>query len=552
MQPELPESYYLDNVVTLFAHVESLYADILDEQHLDFLQSFSVLPSDAQKLYIRLLNRSHHLFRLSKLNYPEIDSMSNAIAQLNSSGFVQVNPEITHGELIALYTKAELLALHPNRRELSKLKRSALDTVLLEQDENIFFSNLGKNDSLIQVEQKECYTLCQMLFFGNLNQSMTDFVLRDLGLNRYENYHIDTENRPYSSTLDIEQHWLIHQLQLLLQNSDMGDIESLQNYFKAIPTNIRSDSALFRKGERIKYEIARQVERLNQLPLALTLYRRCTLPPSRERIARILHQQNQIEDAVALCQTIIEKPVSEDESQFAREFGLRLLRQHKIQDQALFESLGPDHNPAIFDLELSRQDSVEIAVADYYLAQNREAQCYYLENSLFTGVLGLLIWDAIFAPVEGAFYNPFQHRPNDYYAHDFKQKRSVEFERIWSSISSNADIQHRVTKYWSDKFGIMNPLVNWQMLNPEILKLALDRIDYSHWIIIFERILLDLRNNRSGFPDLVLFPATGGYQLVEVKGPGDSLQKNQRRWMQYFSEHGIPHAVVRVRWVNQT
>lgn len=552
MQPELPESYYLDNVITLFAHVESLYTDILDEQHLDFLQAFATLPLDAQRLYIRLLNRNHHLFRLSKLNYPEIDSISNAIAQLNSRGFVQVDPEITHGELVALYSKAELLALHPNRRELSKLKRSALDTALLEQDENTFYSNLEKNESLIQVAQKEYYTLSQMLFFGNLNQSMTDFVLRDLGLNRYENYHIDTENRPYSSTLDIEQHWLLHQLQLLLQGSDMGDIESLQNYFNAIPTNFRSDSSLFRKGERIKYEIARQVERLDKLPLALTLYRQCTLPPSRERIARILHQQNQIEDAVELCQIIIEKPISEDESQFARGFGLRLLRQHKILDRALFESLGPDHNPETFDLELSRQDSVELAVADYYLAQNRETQCYYVENSLFTGVLGLLIWDAIFAPVEGAFYNPFQHRPNDYYAHDFNQKRSVEFERIWSSITSNSDIRHRVTKYWSEKFGIMNPLVNWQMLNSEIIELALDRIDYSHWMVIFERILLDLRNNRSGFPDLVLFPATGGYQLVEVKGPGDSLQKNQRRWMQYFSEHGVPHAVARVRWVNET
>ena len=64
MQPDLPESYYLDNVITLFAHVESLYADILDEQLLDFLQSFATLPVDAQKLYIRLLNRNHHLFHL--------------------------------------------------------------------------------------------------------------------------------------------------------------------------------------------------------------------------------------------------------------------------------------------------------------------------------------------------------------------------------------------------------------------------------------------------------------------------------------------------------
>jgi len=83
-----------------------------------------------------------------------------------------------------------------------------------------------------------------------------------------------------------------------------------------------------------------------------------------------------------------------------------------------------------------------------------------------------------------------------------------------------------------------------------LLQLALERIEYRHWRVIFDRILLDLRNNRAGFPDLIYFPATGGYCLVEVKGPGDSLQKNQQRWMQYFSGHGIPHQLAKVAWRN--
>jgi len=69
MQPDLPEDYYLDNVIILFKHVESLYADILEVEHLNFLQQFACLPVNAKKLYIRLLNRTHQLFRLSKLDY---------------------------------------------------------------------------------------------------------------------------------------------------------------------------------------------------------------------------------------------------------------------------------------------------------------------------------------------------------------------------------------------------------------------------------------------------------------------------------------------------
>ncbi|WP_444679438.1 VRR-NUC domain-containing protein [Halomonas sp. E19] len=35
---------------------------------------------------------------------------------------------------------------------------------------------------------------------------------------------------------------------------------------------------------------------------------------------------------------------------------------------------------------------------------------------------------------------------------------------------------------------------------------------------------------------------------MEVKGPGDRLQDNQRRWLAHFHAHGIPVAVCQVVW----
>jgi len=534
MQPDLPENYYLDNVIILFEHVESLYADILEVEHLNFLRQFACLPVNAKKLYIRLLNRTHQLFRLSKLDYPGISKMKQAIKSLEENRFLQVNPTIEHQDLIALFNKSELLALHPDAAGLRKLSRSELDTILLEQAQPGFIELLTQSDSILQVQQKDSYSLCQMLFFGNLNQSMTDFVLRDLGLNQYENYPIDIDNRPYTSSLEIQRHWLLHELDTQLYLCDPADTTTLQGFFKAVPEDIDPASPLFRKGEHIKYEVARQFERLQDIALALELYRQCSLPPSRERITRILHKQGQTAEALKHCQVIIEQPRNE--------------QRHKIENQPLFNSSSPVAKPGKFKLELKQQDSVELAVVDYFVAEQKGNQCFYLENSLFNGVLGLLIWDAVFAPIAGAFYNPFQYRPADFYTHDFLQKRAALLDRIWSSISTNEDIWNRVSNCWRDKFGRMNPLVNWQVLDLDIIELALQRIPYPHWIKIFERILLDLRNNRAGFPDLVLFPAAGGYDLVEVKGPGDSLQKNQQRWMFYFTEQGIPHSVAWVRW----
>ena len=159
--------------------------------------------------------------------------------------------------------------------------------------------------------------------------------------------------------------------------------------------------------------------------------------------------------------------------------------------------------------------------------------------------------DRLFAPVSAAFFNPFQHRPSDFYAPEFRQRRRKLFDRTWEGIASNADMLRIVRRRWRQKQGLMNPLVNWQALELETIELALERIDHEHWRVIFDRILADLRNNRAGFPDLIHFPAAGGYCLIEVKGPGDSLQKNQQRWMQYFAAQAIPHQLVRVTWKNR-
>ncbi len=545
---ELPEGYYLDNVVALFEHVESLYEDILPPPHLTFLRDFALLGSDAKKLYIRMLNRSHYLFRTSKLNYPEIGSIREALDELESHDFLEVNPDIERRELIALFSKNELLARLAEPASARKLKRSALDTLVLERVDEHFYRSLARCESTIRILQKDSYELCQMLFFGNLNQSMTDFVLRDLGLHQYEKTTIDTCNRPFASTLEIDNTWRHHQLETLLDATDPTDVNTLQSCFDAVPECSGIDSPLYRKGERLKCRIARQCERLGNLDLALNLYHRCRLPPSRERIARVLNRQGQIDAALQTCESIIDKPLGEEESQFANAFGKLLIKRHKVSRQSRFDRCFDTHEPQQFDLVVQRQDNVEAAVVDYYLALDSGNQCYFLENSLFNGVLGLLIWDAVFAPISGAFYNPFQYRPADFYSAEFQPKRAAIFTRIWSSVTDNETIWQRVSECWRAKVGLMNPLVNWNSLSLEIIELALQRIEYSHWISCFERILLDLRTNRAGFPDLVLFPAAGGYLLVEVKGPGDSLQKNQRRWMDYFALHDIPHAVARVRW----
>jgi hypothetical protein len=106
-------------------------------------------------------------------------------------------------------------------------------------------------------------------------------------------------------------------------------------------------------------------------------------------------------------------------------------------------------------------------------------------------------------------------------------------------------------RLYEEKSGIANNLVNWKHFTRAQLETCLKRIDRNHLVWIFDRLSRDLRENRTGFPDLVLFPdeiSGGGYELVEVKGPGDALQKNQKRWLLYFQFHDIPVRVLNVAW----
>ncbi|MGE4408149.1 VRR-NUC domain-containing protein, partial [Pseudomonas sp.] len=82
-----------------------------------------------------------------------------------------------------------------------------------------------------------------------------------------------------------------------------------------------------------------------------------------------------------------------------------------------------------------------------------------------------------------------------------------------------------------------------------LLQRALDCLPAAHLKLMFQRILADVCGNRSGLPDLIQFwPDERRYRMIEVKGPGDRLQDNQKRWLDYAHRHGLPIAVCYVQW----
>ncbi|SHE59455.1 VRR-NUC domain-containing protein [Microbulbifer donghaiensis] len=556
---ELAPDYYLSNFRALVDFVVARYEGLLSDRERRFYHDFRALELNSQRLYVRLLSRKGvpssrgALFRLGKLNYVEIENLPLAAEQLVTADLLQRDPALALEEMLPLFSKAELQACSPVPLPKA-LKRPALELALLElHDEAPALRNaLAAGETLLAVQAAEHFETFKLCFFGNLNQDLTDYVLRDLGMYRYENYPLDRKNLPFQSRAQIDRHLRYYDCLELLDGALEAGPEEILALAEQLPEVSDGDATLHRRLDRLRLTLARQLERLEALDAADRLYRACARPPARERRARIAVTRGDIDTGLALCGEILAAPHNEAEQVFAESFGYRTAKKAKqLGGWQPPERCKPPTETVVLP---PAPDRVELLAAAYLELGSPSAepdpfphQCFYVENTLFNGVLGLYVWDILFSPVPGAFFNPFQVAPSDFRTGDFFLQRRVAFEQRLAEL----DVEHlarRVWRHYRQKYGVANPLVAWEALPEPLLQLALERIPADHWHRLFRRLLSDIGHHRNGLPDLILFPSSGGYELVEVKGPGDRLQQNQQRWLAYFARHQIPHRVLHVEW----
>jgi hypothetical protein len=538
---QLPDGYYLDNFNTLIEFVTEHYWPLLSDEEQDFYHRYHALDTQAKRLYVRLLSRSKSLFRQRKLKYVEIDDMTNAVEQLETQQLVAVDPQLAIDDLLPLFTRADLL--HAIKSGNRSARRPQLEEAIKTLPQAL--ADLRRDEPIVAVLEQASFTVYRLLFFGNLYQDLTAFVLRDLGLHRYEPYRIDTQTLPFASREQLDRHLHYYACHELFDEASAAGPDALIALHAQIPHADANDHELLRRTEKLAIAIARQLERESANDEALEIYLRVKRAPARERATRLLAKKGDNATALTYCEQMISSPSCSEELQFATQFGRRLAK--KLTQR--WNGPPPAQEPQNSTITLpATQQPVEIAAAAHF---QHTGQCFYVENTLITGVLGLCIWDIIFAPIKGAFYHPFHNAPADFTDPGFRTTRQALLTRRFAELNKDK-LASYVTDNWHAKKGIANPLVNWRYLNAELLELALERIGLSDWLSCFDYLLADLRNHRNGLPDLIYFPDDGGYQLIEIKGPGDRLQNNQRRWMAHFHTQGIDHCVVNVQWAPDT
>ena len=538
--------YYLDNFQRVLDWLALRYHDLLIEDERRFIDRFPRLPQASRALLVRMAMRKGDLFRSGKLRYAEIGCPDAAAEPLLAEGWLQHDPPLDIAQLFGLLKKmeiVELFALSGNARQIAKTELQS--TLVTKYPEARVMSDWHAGTWPEYIYHFAIGPLCErlrLMFFGNLHQTWSEFVLADLGIYRYEQVELAPSSRGFLQRRDIDDYLHLHRCR---ERFDQGDY--LDDILPDIPVESFSNPWLEARRNKLLFVIAQQYERCGELQSALDLYRRCAHPGARLRAIRTLERNEAFEEAFALAEEAQANPESEAEQQalprmlprLRRRLGLSALQKDKVQAVERIDLTLPFPSVPM---------AVEIAAA-HHLTQD-DAPVLYVENALINSLFGLLCWPAIFAALPGAFFHPFHAGPADLHATDFRHRRAAQFDACFSLLESDAYRQVILDTY-REKHGIVSYFVHWDTLDDALLQLALTCLPAAHLKKCFERLLHDVAANRSGFPDLIQFlPQENSYRMIEVKGPGDRLQDNQIRWMNYFVEHGMPVAVCHVQWMD--
>lgn len=512
--------------------------DLLSESEQRFARQFADLPILARALLVRLVMRQGDLFRRSAIDYVEIPDLDDAIDPLIALAWIDPAPRLELAELFRLCTRAELSACIPELRSRSITKSDAYAMCIERHAQaKTFCEWLQTDEPLYRVSIATVVSCFRWLFFG-ADRPWSEFVLADLGIFKYESVPLDENSRPFNTREEVEFFYALRRCE-----DDVREGLPPAEAIMRLPERCTTVSWLNARRDRLQFQVGQLAELAEEWELALNTYAACESADARIRHARVLERLARFHEAEAVVARALAGSLGEAELQKIRRIDVRLRRRRG-------ECVGSTARSKIkiteLELDFEPETRVELRVRDHFATE--ESPVFYVENSLICSLFGLLCWPAIFAPVRGSFFHGFHAAPVDLWADDFVSRRAELFDSCLGEIDSG-QYRKSILRRFEEKFGVRSPFVHWQAINAELLQHALTWIPPADLKLYFARLLGDLRENSAGLPDLIQFnTGARGYRMIEVKGPGDQLQDNQRRWVAYCGRHQLPVEVLRVRW----
>lgn len=523
------DDYYANNVRTLISFVVDRYGDLLVEEELSFSNSVLNLSKDALRLYARILSRRGPIFLVEKFDYSEVKDTTVAFEELGRRELIAYNPDVPAELLCQKLTLPQLRQVF----DLQDWKGSKSAVVSKIQDsyenEDIVY-RIRQSVSWFELDQTDRIATFSLLFFGDRHQDLSTFVVHDLGILRLERYTLDVKTRQFKTREEIDCYLSWWQLAERLTEDDPIEIKQLLEFVELLQTQ-QINRTLERQRSKLLNRIARELERRGELSQALQAYDYSRLHPARERQMRVLQRlghQNKVED---LRTTILANPWTIEEKLFAEKFQRKLdvRLNYNTDEQVLRESL---------------TENIETVTCREFEAKGWKV--WHLENQLPLALFGLTYWEWIFAPIVEAFVNPFQIGPRDLYTPEFF---AIRREVCVDPLNDSLPLAEKIVRTYENKFGIANPLVNWKIFDESLLQATIRCLGEKTIRELLQILQPDLRQMRSGFPDLFVVKPNKEYEFVEVKGPTDQVRPNQHIWLEALVSINVPVRVLKYKAV---
>ena len=541
--------YYLNNFKKLLKFVEVNYSDLLKKNELKIIDEFNKLPRNSKLLYVRLISRKGPFFIIEKLTYDEIE-ISKALKGLLSCKFCQyyesskdIEKEYYIEDYLSVYTRKELetILVKAGYKGFSSYKR--IDLVEIFLDNANLREELLKYFPILTLNKTEEFQLFFYLFFGNFNQTLSDFILEDIGALKYERYQIDKETRLFDSRNSINKSRKFHLArEVCYICMERGDLSEALELLKVMGRNKGKRYSLNRKFRDYSDLLGRHFERHHFFDQALKCYSKSNSSYARERSVRIFVKLGEITKAAKILKRMAKSPQNFDERDFVRKFGKKLSKLTTVDYTFQTDWKYPEEK-----WQIKKISSLKVEDMIVKELKKKRLKALHSENWFWNSLLGLAFWDIIFKPIPGVFHHPFQRGPLDLFqSEDFYSARKELIEARLRSIKSGR-YKMQILKTAKKKYKTANYLVNWNTLDLDFLKIFLENFPTFQTEAILRRQLSELRQNSSGLPDILCFDKKGEPKFYEVKGPGDQLRPNQKAWLSYMNELGINCSVL---WIS--
>lgn len=539
MLPTLPELYYVDHFTDLIQRLEENHFHLLDKKDKKLITDLKSLSQKSLRLFIRLFNRKTNFFKISSLKYKEVGDIDEAIKELTDLNLIKtVDTKTKNYQFLKELTVRELISLSTKTSLKSKRKENILKYLL--EGENLDLSFVAKD--YIEFNKREALSYFLFLCFNKLDQSLSRFTMRDLGLRRTNQFKRGIDSR-YKSIKLAKDAFKIKKLLKKVESdkklSFILDKESnLKPDFIAEISHLK-ENELFSK---LVFQLASSLRKLKLYSESLEILSFDQSCKSGELEIKNLYSLSKKEEAKNLCLEYIDNGDNLDLVIFCENF--LNLKFKSIKKSLMTKML--EASPVI-EIE-SSSISVESKARDYFKSQGEI--CFKTENRLWNSLFGLVFWDLIFENKKNLVQSEFDFLPSSLTEKKFYLQNKNDIEERLLLIKNKKFLKAYLLKVISTKYGLRNGIFKWKPILSEVLFTFVSNLkDSQNLGEILRAMSKDYPLNKKGFPDLMRITKEGEIVFTEVKSENDKISTSQLRQIRFLKETGFNVDVLRTKKV---